>query len=337
MAITKRNKSNFLPKSNIGPIPVYAEYLNEVIDRLNSITDADDTLVADSMQVDTIAEKTSGGGLEVDGVILKDGEVKHGVTGMFDGAPLINGVKPASMIVFFEDFVATGYLAAEAGGMFSATANAGKWLVTLVDGDSDAAEIVGRPADGAANDSGHGGWGTFTTNDKQAGELVSCQLNGETFKLAVGKALWFETKFAVEDISETQVFIGLADSAADCYAAGAGATNHAGFMLDNDGNLDFSLDEGGTQDKDDTTVNFVDGSLATLETTNVVHTCGFYWDGVDSIYVYVDGTLTNTLTDNDTTTVVPDGTCLTPTIHVESNGASAETIWVDYIYVAQER
>jgi len=274
-----------------------------------------------------------------------DGEVEaqtfyRDLIDLMTGRPRLDAVHPKP-IVFMEDFVTGGFVGADPATKFSETANGGEWLVTIVDGDADGAEVVGTPADVGTVASGQGGWGTFTTNDKQAGELVSCQLNGESFKLAIGKPLYFETRFAVEDITETQVFIGLSDTSTDPYAAGLGANNHAGFMLDEDGNLDFSIDEAGTQDKNDTEINFTDGSLATLETADVVHRCGFYWDGVDTIRVYVDGAeIAATgfpVVDNATTILVPDGTCLTPTIHVEADGATPETIWVDYIRVVQAR
>ncbi len=268
------------------------------------------------------------------------------LAGLATGVPNLGSPTFSPPLVFKEDFIDTFYskdlaLTSESDptGVFSVVADRAKWLVTIVDGDSDAGEVVGTPIDGAANASAQGGWGTFTTNDKQAGELVCCQLNGESFKLATGKKLWFECRMAIEDISATEVFIGLADTGTDHYVAGAGVSNHAGFMVDGDGVIDISVDEGGTQTKTDTTGDFVDGSIATLETANVVHRMGFLWDGAGTITPYIDGVAITAaaVVDNATTILIPDGTCLSPAFQVETDGATAETIWIDYIMIAQER
>jgi len=75
------NRTNFLPTKI--PIKVPAEKVNEVLQRLNSITADDGTLIAD-----TIAESTSGTGVTIDGVLIKDGTVTT-------TAPLITSVAPA--------------------------------------------------------------------------------------------------------------------------------------------------------------------------------------------------------------------------------------------------
>jgi len=294
---------------------------------------------AATLEVDTINEATAAAGVTADGVLMKDGKVTHAVAGALNGCPL--ATNPANAVVFFEDFITTASCKTGtdvAGGPFSVAADGGAWLVTEVDNATGQTEtVLGTPSDGSTGASAQGGWGQFTCCNNTA-DLISAQLNGESFKLATGKKLWFECKFAVEDISETEVFIGLADAGTDLYAAGAGDNDHVGFMLDGDGDLDFSIFEGGTnQSKSDTAVNFVDGSIATLETTDVVHTCAFYWNGAGVITVYVDGTLTNTLTDNGAAIAIPDGMCLSPGFQVETQGNTAETIWIDYIYIVQER
>jgi len=261
----------------------------------------------------------------------------------FQGAPLL--APPPSTTIFFEDFVDTYgcidlALANESdpAATFSEVADRGKWLVTIVDsGTGNTETVMGKPVDGSTSANAQGGWGEFRTCNADDDALCA-QLNGESFKLAANKKLWFETQFIIEDVSETELFIGLADTGTELYgAAGVGVNNHAGFMLDGDGNLDFSLDEAGTQYKLDTTVDFVDGSMATLATSNVKHKCGFYWDGLGVIKVYVDGVLKVTLTDDATTILVPDGTCLSPGFTILTQGNTDEAIFIDYIYVAQER
>lgn len=70
MTLIKRTKKNFNPKTNMGPVPVFAEYHNNVVERLNSVASADGALTAD-----TIAESTSGSGVTIDDVKLIDGGV----------------------------------------------------------------------------------------------------------------------------------------------------------------------------------------------------------------------------------------------------------------------
>jgi hypothetical protein len=75
------NKTNFLPTKI--PIKVPAEKVNEVISRLNTISSGNGVLEAD-----TINEYTSGAGVTIDGVLIKDGTVTT-------TAPTIKSVAPA--------------------------------------------------------------------------------------------------------------------------------------------------------------------------------------------------------------------------------------------------
>jgi len=80
-AIDLVNKTNFLPTKL--PIRVSAEKVNEIISRLNTISDGDGVLEAD-----TINEYTSGSGVTIDGVLIKDGTITT-------TAPVIQSVDPA--------------------------------------------------------------------------------------------------------------------------------------------------------------------------------------------------------------------------------------------------
>ena len=264
-------------------------------------------------------------------------------SGNFDSRPML-GMSPTTTI-FMEDFVDSyGCLdlalanESDPAATFSEVADRGKWLVTIVDSAGTNAEtVMGKPVDAGTSAGAQGGWAEFRTCNAD-NDALTAQLNGESFKLATNKKLWFETQFIIEDVSESEVFIGLADTGTDLYGAlGVGVQNHVGFMLDGDGNLDFSIDEGGVQSKTDTTVNFVDGSMATLATANVKHKCGFYWDGLGTIKVYVDDVLYLTKVDDASTITVPDGTCLSPGFTILTQGNTDEALFIDYIYVAQER
>ena len=229
----------------------------------------------------------------------------------------------ASWIYYMEDFL-TGSL--EDGHKFSASADKADWLFTSVDGDSDAAEVIN------VDDDAPGGWLEITTNDK-ASDSEEGQLNGTSFKLAVGKELWFEAAFAIKDVSECDFFIGLA--AADTTVM-AGVADRVGFELNNDGNLDALVEQNTTQSSTDTTVDVEDcAAVANLAAKKV--TVKFHWDGVDTVRFYVDGVLKTTKTDNGSTILIPDDVVLTPTICVKAASGAAQTAWTDYIEIHGER
>lgn len=71
MASAKKvTKVNHLPATGDGRFPVYSKQFNELVDVVNDLSGADGTL-----QADTISEETSGTGVTVDGVLLKDNKV----------------------------------------------------------------------------------------------------------------------------------------------------------------------------------------------------------------------------------------------------------------------
>jgi len=224
--------------------------------------------------------------------------------------------------IYFEDWH-TGSMVA--GHKIGETANQNDWLQTLTDGDTDAGDVT-QVADDAA-----GGILTITTNDKAA-DGQELQMNGESFKLASGKPLFFEASAAIEDVSETNFFIGLAITDTAVYD---GTSDRVGFEIDNDGNIDFLIEQDSTEYGGDTGIDADDASLATYSTTKDVY--AFFWDGTDTVYGYVNGVLYDTYTDNASTILVPDDEALTPTIVVEAGGAAAETVWIDYIYIKAER
>lgn len=71
MASAKKvTSTNHLPATGDGRFPVYSKQFNELVDVVNDLSGADGTL-----QADTISEETSGTGVTVDGVLLKDNKV----------------------------------------------------------------------------------------------------------------------------------------------------------------------------------------------------------------------------------------------------------------------
>jgi len=310
--IEKLNTRNFLPTKL--PTRVPAEKVNEIIDVINALFD-------------------DNGNFQVE-QLLCSGDSNT----MFEGAPMSLAFRPGDYTFFFEDFIDTASTKAAGNGKFAVAADATAWFVTEVDGGTGQTEtVIGIPIDGAAGASAQGGWAEFTTCNNN-NDCLSAQLNGESFKLAYGKKLWFETQVAIKDIDKTEFFIGLAISGTDLYgAAGVGVASHVGFFSDADGNIDCSVAEGATQSKSDTLCDFVDGSITTFTTANVVHKLGFYWDGAGTVKFYVDGVHKGTKTDNGTTVLISDALCMSPGFCILTNANASQTLWIDYIYVAQER
>jgi len=231
-------------------------------------------------------------------------------------------IKRSGAIEYFEDFITGAF---EDGSLVSETADKADWLQTLVDGDSDGGDVT------AIVDDGPGGILVITTNDKTS-DSQELQLNGESFKLAVGKTLYFETRIAIDDVDKADWFVGLAITDTTVMTA---VSDRVGFECLHDGNVDALVEQDSTQSLSDTTSDIADGTLATFATKSIK--LAFFWDGVDSVFFYVDGVLKITKTDNGTTIVIPDDEAVTPTICVKTTAAQVVNAWIDYVAVVAER
>ena len=231
----------------------------------------------------------------------------------------------SSVIRFFEDFI-TG--SAEDGHKFSETANKADWLKSSTDGSTGGADVC------QVADDGPGGILQLTCNAADA-DNENLQINGEAFKLAAGKPLWFETKVALLDVSACDFFIGLAIADVDVLG---GVTDRVGFEQLHDGNIDAVAEQNGTQTLTDTTSDIADcAAIASFGT--LAKKLGFYWDGVKTVTFYVDGVAMTTITDNGTTIVIPDDEALTPTIQIKTHtsAGAVQTAFVDYVSIVAER
>jgi len=222
---------------------------------------------------------------------------------------------------FFDDFLsAIGPYAKDLAladesdpvGEISVVADRGRWLATLVDGDSDAGETM------VIDDDAVTGVLTLTTNDKD-NDNINLAMNGSMFKMAVGTPLYFEARVAQGDVDTQEFFVGLTDSATTAYTTPG--DDHVGFRNDGDGALDFTSDESGSGPTADT-------ALATLENGAYVKVA-FLWDGIDTLSYYVDDVLQDSidLTDDD----ICDDVVLTPTICVQAADASTASLKIDYL------
>jgi hypothetical protein len=224
-----------------------------------------------------------------------------------------------------EDFV-TGYT--EDGGKFSETADKAHWLKSSVDGDTDGGDVCKVADDGPA------GLLQLTCNNKDA-DSENIQLNGEAFKPATGKPLYFEASVALLDVDKCDFFIGLAVADVDILG---GVTDRIGFQNDHDGNIDALIEQDNTEYKADTLADIADCAAVTSFATYKKH-LAFFWDGAGVIKFFVDGVLTNTFTDNGSTILVPDDETLSPVVQIKTHtGAGAvQTAWIDYLHITGTR
>ena len=97
--------------------------MNEVVTYLNSY------LPSGALSVDTISEKTSGSGVTVDGVLLKDSTVKTDTIIRTQAAPVNSNTDPADKAVMAASFI-TGLLTATPGGAIDYTLPTGTQMDT---------------------------------------------------------------------------------------------------------------------------------------------------------------------------------------------------------------
>ena len=164
------------------------------------------------------------------------------------------------------------------------------------------------------------------TNSAADNDLNALQKVGESFKFEAGKKLFFKSRFAVSDATESDFVIGLqiTDTTPLAVTDGVYFRKH-----DGDANLDFVVIKDST------------ASTATAITTvanNTYLTVGFYYNGVDEV-VYAASV------DNNNPTILgklpidnlPDDEELTISFGIQNGEAVAKTMSIDYIFVSKER
>jgi hypothetical protein len=201
---------------------------------------------------------------------------------------------PSNFHNYFEDF---DYYAA------------GDWTVTET--DSGATQAL---------TDGDGGL-LLITNTAADNDLVALQKKGESFRFASGKKLWFEARFKVSDATQSDVVMGLQITDVTPLDVTDGV-----FFIKADGAATVNL----LVEKNNTATTT--SSVATMADDTFI-TLGFFYDGVSTIYYFVNGALGG----SSVTTNLPDDEDMTVSFAIQNGEAVAKTMTIDYINVAKER
>lgn len=227
----------------------------------------------------------------------------NGVTnvGVSDPMRMLKVPDPTLMHIYSEDF-----------DIYAA----GDWTITAVG--------TGTSALGAVD----GGALVVTTsaleNDGRQHQHVAAG-----FTMASGKKAMFKARFKLDDVTQSDILIGLAATDTTLVvAAGDGVTDGIFFQKDDGAaTLDFYCQ------LDTTTGQTSATSVATLVNDTFV-SVAWYYDGVDKVEYYINDAHKGTL--SATSTYLPDA-ALAVSFAVLAGSAAARALTVDYIVAAKER
>ena len=146
--------------------------------------------------------------------------------------------------------------------------------------------------------------------------------DSETFLFAVGKKAWFDTRFKSNDSDQVAIFVGLHITNTD--PVDTAPTDGVWFYITG-GNISFQS----RKDSAGTSLT----NIATMPADDTFVRLSYYWDGVDSFYVYVDGVLVGTAS----SATIPDNELCAISFGVENSEADTNTMEIDYIGAWMER
>jgi len=204
--------------------------------------------------------------------------------------------------VFFDDF--DSYTAGD------------RWVVTETDGGAGQALT---PGDG----------GIIALANSATDNHIDQIQTVANFDVVLGKKLFLQARFALDEVIQVDFAIGIQNSMADgCTLATA---TDGVFFLKPDGaaTLDFHF----RQSNADAAHAATTAAVATL-VDNTYIVVAAYYDGGDRCYYAINGVIGGFLT--IATTHLPNLTCA-PVISLRNGEGSAKTATIDYIYVAAER
>jgi len=234
----------------------------------------------------------------------------NGVTNVEAGSTLgmMPALDPTKIYGYFNDFF-----------QYAAT----DWVLSTTEaGAGSASEAIADDETGGV---------LLVTNAGGSGDHDNFQLSrdggtndSETFLFATGKKAWFKARFKSNDGDKVTTHIGLHIVNTDPVNA---APTDGVYFKTTTATADISL----VCVKD--SVSSVASGLGTLGDDTFV-SVGFYWDGVDTIHVFVDDAEVATVTPG---TTLPTDEYLAVSFGVENGEAAANTLEIDYIGAWMER
>lgn len=190
---------------------------------------------------------------------------------------------------------------------------AGDWIITTTEaGAGDATEAL---------TSGDGGL-LLITNDAADNDLDFFQTPVGSFLMEAGKKAWFKARFKVSDATQSDVVMGLQIIDTTPLAV----TDGIWFRKDDgDTHLDFVVQ------KDDSSNKTTATDIAELADDTFI-TLGWYFDGVSSVYYFVNDVKLGHLV----ATNLPDAV-LAVSFGIQNGEAVAKTMTLDYVFAAKQR
>jgi hypothetical protein len=147
--------------------------------------------------------------------------------------------------------------------------------------------------------------------------------DSETFQIIAGKKAWFRARFKGNDVDQTDYIVGVHIAATD--PIDTAPTDGIWFQSDDgDGNIDFHIVKNSVY----TTASVV-GTLSDDTYTTV----GFYWDGLSTVYYFVNDSQKGTLSSG----TIPNDEYMPVSMGAQNGEATANTMTIDYIGVWMER
>lgn len=199
-----------------------------------------------------------------------------------------------------------------------------EWTVTTKeDGSGSATEVIRDDIDfGIArllNAAGDNDWDCIQfTAANGAGEFISLEAN---------KALFFEARVAISDITQSDAFIGLCITDTDISDTGTGvpeASDYIGFAKDDgDAYWDFVAAINSTETAQAAIATGTDGTFVIL---------GFYIDGTSKAICWINGVKGPPISTN-----LPTDEQMCLTLFVQNGEGVAKSIDIDYVRVYRER
>ena len=222
---------------------------------------------------------------------------------------------PQDVHVFLDDFRAP----------LIGAAGATTWLGSLVGAGTTALALAGTD-----DDQSLAGGILAVVASATAADGENLTVHGESFQIKDGYPLYFECRYQSVDASDIDAWFGLTNSDTEIIAGGV--TESVGFEI-KIGSIYYTSSHT-TEAQTDTGLDLTDAKFSRF---------AFFFDGVDTITFYVDldddggFVQVGTKTVSTTAHYVPENVMLTPTIEVINHATGAETAYIDYILVAQER